>query len=193
MRQGPNGRRGRGRPHPGAGSGQSSGPGNGHGHHAPRRSSASLRSQNFDSNGPNIRVRGNAWQVLEKYQSFARDAAAAGDRVAAENYLQHAEHYYRITEAINEANAAEQQARGYGGQPDSRNYYQPQPNAGGETQVEIRGNLPFASSIAQPAGGDPSGGDAASVSQPANPFFTPESEESESDDSGLPAAIIARR
>jgi len=41
-------------------------------------------------------VRGNAYQVLEKYLAMARDASAAGDRIASENYLQHAEHYYRL-------------------------------------------------------------------------------------------------
>jgi Domain of unknown function (DUF4167) len=61
-----------------------------------RRPHLPLRAQTFDSNGPNIRVRGNAYQVLEKYLALARDAAAVGDRVAAENYFQHAEHYYRM-------------------------------------------------------------------------------------------------
>ncbi len=51
---------------------------------------------NFDSNGPEGRVRGNAQQVYEKYLALARDASAAGDRVATENYFQHAEHYFRI-------------------------------------------------------------------------------------------------
>jgi hypothetical protein len=50
-----------------------------------------------------VRVRGNAWQVYEKYQSLARDAQGAGDRVLAESLLQHAEHYYRVIEAIEEA------------------------------------------------------------------------------------------
>lgn len=46
-----------------------------------------------------MRVRGNAYQVMEKYLAMARDASAAGDRIAMENYLQHAEHYYRIMAA----------------------------------------------------------------------------------------------
>ena len=65
-------------------------------------SSDLLRHQNFDSNGPDVRIRGNAFQVYEKYQALARDAHASGDRIAAENYLQHAEHYYRIICQINE-------------------------------------------------------------------------------------------
>src|SRR6185503_435117 len=55
----------------------------------------------FDSNGPEgTKVRGNAQHVFEKYQQLARDAAAAGDRVLGENYLQHAEHYFRLLRAI---------------------------------------------------------------------------------------------
>lgn len=54
------------------------------------------RQQTFDSNGPSVRIRGNAFQVHEKYLGMARDAASAGDRIAAENYYQHAEHYFRI-------------------------------------------------------------------------------------------------
>ncbi|HSV03718.1 MAG TPA: DUF4167 domain-containing protein [Phenylobacterium sp.] len=55
----------------------------------------------FDSNGPEgIKVRGNAQHVFEKYQQLARDANAGGDRVLAENYLQHAEHYFRLLRAI---------------------------------------------------------------------------------------------
>src|SRR3546814_15253899 len=54
------------------------------------------RTHTFDSNGPDGRVRGNARQVFEKYLSLARDATSAGDRIAAEAYYQHAEHYFRI-------------------------------------------------------------------------------------------------
>lgn len=60
------------------------------------RRNASPRHQSFDSNGPSIRIRGNAHQVYEKYIQLARDANAAGDRITAENMYQHAEHYYRI-------------------------------------------------------------------------------------------------
>lgn len=58
-----------------------------------------VRSQTFDSSGPDIRVRGNAHQVMEKYLAMARDAASQGDRVSAENYYQHAEHYFRVINA----------------------------------------------------------------------------------------------
>ena len=55
----------------------------------------------FDSNGPEgIKVRGAAQGVFEKYQQLSRDAGSAGDRVLAENYLQHAEHYFRTLRAM---------------------------------------------------------------------------------------------
>jgi hypothetical protein len=55
----------------------------------------------FDSNGPEgVKVRGAAQHVYEKYQQLARDATTAGDRVLAENYLQHAEHYFRTMRAM---------------------------------------------------------------------------------------------
>ena len=60
------------------------------------RRNGSSRNQTFDSNGPSVRIRGNASQVHEKYLAMARDASSSGDRIAAENYYQHAEHYYRI-------------------------------------------------------------------------------------------------
>jgi hypothetical protein len=56
-------------------------------------------SRNFESNGPDVKVRGNAAHVAEKYVQLARDAQASGDSVMAENYFQHAEHYFRILSA----------------------------------------------------------------------------------------------
>ncbi len=91
MRQGPNNRRPRGR--------------NG----GNRRPNLPNRNQTYESSGPDVRIRGNAYQVHEKYLALARDAGASGDRVMAENYLQHAEHYYRIILAVNEAHAQAQQ------------------------------------------------------------------------------------
>ncbi len=58
------------------------------------------RSQVYDSNGPDVRIRGTAHQVAEKYLALAKDATSSGDRIVAESYYQHAEHYIRI---INEA------------------------------------------------------------------------------------------
>lgn len=58
------------------------------------------RAKVFDSNGPEVRIRGTAHQICEKYMALAKDAASTGDTILAESYLQHAEHYQRI---INEA------------------------------------------------------------------------------------------
>src|SRR5208282_3885256 len=62
------------------------------------------RTQTFDSNGPNVKIRGNAYQVFERYVALAREAVAGGDRIAAENLYQHAEHYFRIINANGEGN-----------------------------------------------------------------------------------------
>lgn len=65
-------------------------------------------SRNYESNGPDVKIRGNAQHIADKYAQLARDATGSGDRVMAENYLQHAEHYNRIIAA---AQASQQQAR----------------------------------------------------------------------------------
>jgi hypothetical protein len=57
------------------------------------------RSQNFESNGPNVKIRGNPHQIFERYVALAREASTSGDRVAAENLYQHAEHYFRVMNA----------------------------------------------------------------------------------------------
>src|SRR5690242_8182031 len=56
----------------------------------------------YESNGPDIKIRGTASHVAEKYVQLARDAQASGDPVAAENYYQHAEHYFRLIAAAQE-------------------------------------------------------------------------------------------
>lgn len=67
-----------------------------------RNNNVPPRMQVFDSNGPDVRIRGTAWQVHEKYMALAKDAASAGDVVMAENYSQHAEHYQRIINTFGE-------------------------------------------------------------------------------------------
>lgn len=64
------------------------------------------RNHVFDSNGPDLRIRGTAQQLFEKYLQLGRDATSSGDRVMAEGYFQHAEHYFRILNAM--AQAAQQ-------------------------------------------------------------------------------------
>lgn len=65
----------------------------------------------FDSSGPEGKVRGTPQQIIEKYQFLARDAQLANDRVAAENFQQHAEHYTRMLAQAQREQAAEQEAR----------------------------------------------------------------------------------
>jgi hypothetical protein len=67
------------------------------------------RNHVFDSNGPDVRIRGTAQQLFEKYLQLGRDATGAGDRVMAESYFQHAEHYFRILNAMNQAAQQNQQ------------------------------------------------------------------------------------
>ena len=83
MRQGNNSRRSRGR---------------GNGKRQPRG------SNQIDSHGPEVRVRGTAQQVFDKYLALGRDATSTGDRIVAENMFQHAEHYSRIL-ALSQENA----------------------------------------------------------------------------------------
>ncbi|MDE2134173.1 MAG: DUF4167 domain-containing protein [Alphaproteobacteria bacterium] len=98
-------RRGGRRPQPGH-NGHNGG-NNGGGGHNPNRT--------FDSNGPEIKIRGSASHVYEKYLQLARDANASGDRIMAESYLQHAEHYYRIMAAA-QAQVQQYQQQSSGGQ-----------------------------------------------------------------------------
>ncbi len=60
------------------------------------RKQQSATNRTYDSNGPDVKIRGTASQIAEKYVALARDAQVGGDPVASENYLQHAEHYLRI-------------------------------------------------------------------------------------------------
>ena len=132
-------RRGGRRPQNGhSGGGGNSGGSSSGGHFNPNRT--------YDSNGPEVKIRGSASHVYEKYLQLARDSNSSGDRVMAENYLQHAEHYYRIMAATQaqaqqyQAQAAAQQAAN-GPRPDG------QPQQG---YVEANGNQ-------QPPNGQSSG------------------------------------
>ena len=93
------------------------------------------RNHVFDSIGPDLRVRGTSQQLFEKYLQLGRDATSGGDRVMAESYFQHAEHYFRILNAMNQAAQANPQQQG--GQPGQqrRQQYEPQSN-------EPQGNEP---------------------------------------------------
>ena len=67
-------------------------------------------NRSYDSNGPDVKIRGTAAHIAEKYATLARDAQVSGDRIASENYLQHAEHYNRII-AASQAHLQQQQAQ----------------------------------------------------------------------------------
>ena len=60
-----------------------------------RKTSQSDGPRVYESNGPDVKIRGNPTHIAEKYVQLARDAQSSGDPVAAENYYQHAEHYFR--------------------------------------------------------------------------------------------------
>ncbi len=103
------------------GRGYRPGPGGGGGGPMRHQSGGNIplnRNHVFDSNGPDMRLRGTAQQLFEKYLQMGRDATSGGDRVMAEGYFQHAEHYFRIINAMNQA-AQQTQANGQtnGGQP----------------------------------------------------------------------------
>ena len=85
MRQPQNAKRGRGRGRRGNG--------NNHHNHVPSRNTS------YESNGPDVKLRGNAQQLHEKYLILAHDAASAGERISAEAYTQFADHYFRLHQA----------------------------------------------------------------------------------------------
>ena len=89
MRNGQNNKRMRGRNN------------NGGGHNNNRRGQNPM-TRVYESNGPDIKIRGTASHVAEKYVQLARDARSSGDPIAAENYYQHAEHYFRLIAAAQE-------------------------------------------------------------------------------------------
>ncbi len=82
MRSGQQNKRGRGR--------------NNNNNNNGNRKGSNPLTRTYDSSGPDVKIRGTAQHIAEKYAQLARDAQGAGDRVMAENYLQHAEHYNRI-------------------------------------------------------------------------------------------------
>jgi hypothetical protein len=106
------------------------------------------RSQTFDSNGPSVKIRGNAYQVFERYIAMAREAQTSGDRIAAENLYQHAEHYYRIMNAAGEGqghgqprpNTPADNEMGGGDGGDG----QGQPREGEEGQAQVQSTQPQA-------------------------------------------------
>ncbi len=106
------------------------------------------RNHVFDSNGPDMRIRGTSQQLFEKYLQMGRDATSSGDRVMAESYFQHAEHYFRILNAMNQAaqqnGQAHQQGQGNGVNPPRRQYNGNEEPGNGNDQDgdDADGNVP---------------------------------------------------
>jgi Domain of unknown function (DUF4167) len=133
MRPGQN-KRGRGRNHNpnnvgGGGGGHNNNNNNNNNNRGPRPPN---RMQTFDSNGPSVKIRGNAYQVFERYIALAREASSAGDRIAAENLYQHAEHYYRIMQANGDGQNM--------GRPPAMTPADTEMNGGMEAEGEYNGN-----------------------------------------------------
>jgi hypothetical protein len=140
MRQGQQNRRGRGRSS--NSSNNNSNNNNNNNVSAPNnRKPQNPLSRNFESSGPDVKIRGTASQIAEKYMLLARDASSASDTVMAENYLQHAEHYNRIIMAAQaQAQAASMSHQGtenghaingsqrHAGEPNGAMRDQPQPH-----------------------------------------------------------------
>ena len=83
-------------------------------------------SRNYESSGPDVKIRGTAMHIAEKYSSLARDAMSSGDTVAAENYLQHAEHYNRIIMAAQAQNVGMPGVEGQSGFNGAGRFNQPE-------------------------------------------------------------------
>ena len=135
------------------------------------RSVGNVVNRVFDSSGPEGKVRGTPQQIIDKYNQLARDSQLSGDRVATENFQQHAEHYTRmLAEAMREQEArreaqeaqnrerqqqrnAERDNRDMGGQPQpqsqSQPQSQPQPQSEASSQPDVAQSAPEA--VSQPA------------------------------------------
>ena len=121
--------------------GRNGGGGGGGGHHHKQHTHNPNRPPNrnqiFDSSGPDVRVRGNAHQVFDKYQALAREAASSGDRIMAEAYWQYADHYFRMIQTQGGFVQRNNQGWGEGGEEGQSNPQQQGP--GGQPQ-QANGN-----------------------------------------------------
>ena len=109
-----------------------------HHNHNPNR--PPNRNQIFDSSGPDVRVRGNAHQVFDKYQALAREAASSGDRIAAEAYWQYADHYYRMIQTMGGFSHRNNQGWGEGGVDGQPQQGHPQQQAPSNSAQATDGN-----------------------------------------------------
>src|SRR6476469_5079780 len=116
----------------------------------------------YESNGPDVKIRGTANHVAEKYLQLARDAQSSGDPVSAENYFQHAEHYFRLIAAAQEQ--FRQQNPNFQPRPESGNDQQFQPRSAEQFGEGEEDSQPFAE---QPFGT----GEQPYLAQHAQPFM----------------------
>jgi Domain of unknown function (DUF4167) len=126
MRQGQQNRRGRGRTNNNNSSSSTSASNGSNGNHS--RKPQNPLSRNYESSGPDVKIRGTAAQIAEKYMTLARDASSSGDFVTAENYLQHAEHYNRIIMAAQAQAATQSPQMGEPSQGLNGHHHRPQPD-----------------------------------------------------------------
>jgi hypothetical protein len=161
-------------------------------HHNPNR--PPNRNQIFDSSGPDVRVRGNAHQVFDKYQALAREAASSGDRILAEAYWQYADHYFRMIQTMGgfvqrnnqgwgdgggEEGQAGPQQQGQAGQPQQANggngggHPQGERQGGREDNVEADPGLGGVAFLQNGRSAPTDNDDPAADDQPEVPEFTP--------------------
>ena len=125
MRQPQNAKRGRGRGRRGNGGGQP---------HVPNRNTS------YESNGPDVKLRGNAQQLYEKYTALAHDASSSGERISAEAFSQFADHYFRLHQAaVGAAEARRQNDAPSEQSGQQRNKPQAESADTGDSQPEIAG------------------------------------------------------
>jgi hypothetical protein len=145
----------------------------------------------YESNGPDVKIRGTAHHIAEKYVQLARDAQSSGDPVAAEGYLQHAEHYFRLIAAA-QAQFAQQNPQHHQPQQHQHQQYQ-------RPDLEPRDDFEDDGDDLDPPQPFPNAGPQAQRPQPQpqppqpqpQPNFQgyPQRREEESRDGGLPAFI----
>lgn len=135
---------------------------NNHAHgHGGHRKSHNPMARVYESNGPEVKIRGNPAHIAEKYMQLARDAQASGDPISAENYFQHAEHYFRLIAAAqeqfrqNNPHLARQETEVQGARDDAfddadGDDVQPQPSMGAAEQPYGTGEQPYLPRDAQP-------------------------------------------
>lgn len=111
------------------------------------------KNSSFESNGPEVKIRGSAQQVQEKYLALARDANVSGDRISAEAFFQFAEHYHRIINGDSGNGAGKSQNRGG---RDNKKQSQPAPaKTAPQGEVEVIDTpAPVLAAVSEPENAD---------------------------------------